>query len=31
MARSTGDVLELGWQLEFSFDGKLAWRYVEED
>jgi hypothetical protein len=30
MVRSTGDVVELGWQLEFGFNGKLAWRYVEE-
>jgi hypothetical protein len=30
MARSTGDVLELGWRLGFGFEGKLARGCMEE-
>jgi hypothetical protein len=26
----SGDVVELGWRLGFSFEGKLAWGCVEE-
>jgi hypothetical protein len=29
MARSIGDVVELGWRLGFGFEGKLAWGCVE--
>jgi hypothetical protein len=25
-ARGTSDVMELGWQLGFDFEAKLAWR-----
>jgi hypothetical protein len=28
--RGTGDVVELGWQLGFGFEEKLAWRGMEE-
>jgi hypothetical protein len=30
MTRGTEDVVELGWRLGFSFEGKLAWGCVEE-
>jgi hypothetical protein len=30
MARSTSDMVELGWRLGFSFEEKLAWGCVEE-
>jgi hypothetical protein len=30
MVRGTGDVVELGWRLGFSFEWKLAWGCVEE-
>jgi hypothetical protein len=29
MARSIGDVVELGWRLGFGFEGKLAWGCIE--
>jgi hypothetical protein len=29
-ARGTGDVVELGWQLGFSFEAKLMWGDVGE-
>jgi hypothetical protein len=29
-ARGTSDVMELGWQLGFDFEAKLAWRGVGE-
>jgi hypothetical protein len=30
VARGTGDVVELGWQLGFGFEVKLAWGDVGE-
>jgi hypothetical protein len=30
MARSTHDVVELGWRIGFYFEGKLAWGCVED-
>jgi hypothetical protein len=30
VVRGTGDVVELGWQLGFGFEVKLAWRDVGE-
>jgi hypothetical protein len=30
MARGTGDVVELGWQLGFGFEAKLMWGDMEE-
>jgi hypothetical protein len=30
MGRSTGDMVELGWRIGFSFEGKLAWGCMEK-
>jgi hypothetical protein len=30
VARGTGNVVQLGWRLEFGFEAKLVWRGVGE-
>jgi hypothetical protein len=30
ITRSTSDMVELGWRIGFSFEGKLAWGCMED-